>query len=605
VTALQDPPSRQEPVGLSETADGRPVPTAWQRAHGRLAAADARLQGRAMAWAAAIGVALLAFGMRVWRLGDPDRFAFDETYYAKDAWGLLNNGFVRDYQDEVDGKEINDAILAGNTQGIWDDGPSMEVHPEVGKWVIALGEKAFGMDPFGWRISAAVVGALMVLVMVRLARRLTGSTLLGCLAGLLLAFDGLHFTLSRLALLDIFLAFFLLCGVACVVNDRDWYRARMARLVDPDTPMRRLEGRYDPLEPGVSDLGDWGPVRGLLFRPWLLLGGVMFGLAIGTKWSAAYALAAFGLLVWLWSAGARRSFGVQWAIFRSALADGVPAFAHLVLVAFVVYVASWGGWLANAHEYEESLSSTQYTGFYQENPCVEGEDGELESDNLSDDSATWPTATEPDASGPAEIVQSLRSLWYYHQDVYTFHTHYLNCSSHTYQSQPSGWLLVNRPVGAATQLDIAPGTEGCEAAADDECYRQVLLIGTPLLWWGGVIALITAGALWIGARDWRFGVAVVGTLSTWLPWLMYDDRPIFFFYAIACLPFLVLAITLCLGKLIGPSRLPSGRRTVGVVVAGSFFVLVVLNFAYFYPILSYELIPRDAWLDRMWFSRWI
>ncbi|MCW2815810.1 MAG: pmt [Nocardioides sp.] len=600
VTTLHDPPTTGpsgDPAGpasgpaagLSVMADGRPVPTAWQRARGRLDRVGGRLEGPLASWGAAIGVALLAFGMRLWHLGSPRRFAFDETYYAKDAWGLLNQGFVRDYQDQVDGEEINDAILAGNVQGIWDDGPSMEVHPEVGKWVIALGEQAFGMDPFGWRISAAVVGSLMVLVLCRLARRLTGSTVLGCLAGLLMAFDGLHFVLSRLALLDIFLAFFMLCGVACVVSDRDWHRAKLARLVG-DTP----------LEPS-----SWGPVRGLLVRPWLLAGGLSFGLAIGTKWTALYPLAAFGVLVWLWSAGARRSFGVSWATLRAVLTDGVPAFVQLVLVAAVVYVASWTGWLVNAGQYEEYLSSTQYTGFTQENDCVEGEDGEQTTDNDSDDAAVWPTATEPDASGPAEVVQSLRSLWYYHQDVYTFHTHYLNCSTHTYQSQPSGWLFINRPVGAATQLDIQPGQQGCEAAAGSECYRQVLLIGTPVLWWGGVVALAAAGLLWLGARDWRFGVAVVGTLSTWLPWLQYDDRPIFFFYAIASLPFLCLAITLCLGRLIGSSRLPSPRRTTGVVVAGSFFVLVVLNFAYFYPILSYEVITKGDWIDRMWFSRWI
>ena len=103
--------------------------------------------------------------------------------------------------------------------------------------------------------------------------------------------------LSRLALLDIFVAFFLLCGVACLVNDRDWYRARMARLLPA--------GR-------VTDARSWGPVRGLLFRPWLLAGGVCFGLALGTKWTALYPLAAFGVLVWVWSAGARRSFGVRW-----------------------------------------------------------------------------------------------------------------------------------------------------------------------------------------------------------------------------------------------------------------------------------------------------
>ena len=42
-----------------------------------------------------------------------------------------------------------------------------------------------------------------------------------------------------------------------------------------------------------------------------------------------------------------------------------------------------------------------------------------------------------------------------------------------------------------------------------------------------------------------------------------------------------------------------------MIVAGSFFVLVLINFAYFYPIFSYEVIPRTAWLDRMWFQRWI
>ena len=104
----------------------------------------------------------------------------------------------------------------------------MVVHPEVGKWLIALGEKAFGMDPFGWRIAAAVAGSLMVLVLIRLVRRLTGSTLLGCVAGLLLCFDGMHLVLSRLALLDIFLAFFLICAASCLVADRDWTRARMA-----------------------------------------------------------------------------------------------------------------------------------------------------------------------------------------------------------------------------------------------------------------------------------------------------------------------------------------------------------------------------------------
>ncbi|WP_343993619.1 dolichyl-phosphate-mannose--protein mannosyltransferase [Nocardioides dubius] len=521
-------------------------------------------------WGAGISLALFAFFLRVWRLGEPREFSFDETYYAKDAWSLAHFGYVRKATEDA-----NDQILSGQTTGVWLDEPSLTVHPDVGKWMIAAGEKLFGMDPFGWRISAAVIGSLMVLVMFRLVLRLTGSMLLGAFAALLLCFDGMHLVLSRLALLDIFLSFWILCAVAALVADRDWTRARMARW---------------------DGTGDWGPLRGLWWRPWRLAAGICFGLAIGVKWSALYPLAAFGILVWLWDAGARRRLGVRMAVLRSALVDAVPAFGYLVVVAGLVYVASWGGWLANAHEYEENLSSTQYTGFVKEGPDCK---------HVSDDDATWPTATEPDASGPAELVQSLRSLYHYHRDLYTFHTHYLNCSEHTYQSDPRGWLLVNRPVGVNVENNIAPGTQGCDAAPDSHCLRQVLLIGTPVLWWGGAVALIFAAVMWVGRRDWRYGVAVVGTLTLWLPWELNDERPIFSFYASAFLPFLVIALALAAGHLLGPDRGPSRRRTLGTIVVGSFFLLVLLNFAWFWPIWTNGLLTHSEWLDRMWFQRWI
>ena len=551
----------------------RRTPSARERAGGR-----APLQDPLVGWVSSIGVAVLALALRLWHLGQPADFSFDETYYAKDAWSMANFGYVRGYVDKAD-----TMVLDGRTTGIWTDDPSLIVHPEVGKWLIALGEKAFGMDPFGWRVASAVAGALMVLVMCRLARRLTGSTLLGCVAGLLLMLDGVHFVLSRLALLDIFLALFLLCGVACCVADRDWFRARLASRTD--------DGRVH---------AGWGPVRATLWRPWLAAAGVMWGLALGTKWTAAFPLAAFGILVWLWSAGARRSFGVRRAVLRSALVDAGPAFLHLVLVAFVVYVASWTGWLMHASAYEEALSSTQYTRFVAEGPCVDGE-----TNNVESDTGRWPTASEPDASGVGEVVQSLRSLFYYHADVYTFHAHYLNCATHTYASKPLAWPLLNRPVGISADTGIEPGTGGCTAPEGSDCLRQVLMLGNPLVWWGGVVALGAAAALWLGRRDWRAGMVVVGALSTWLPWMAYDDRPIFIFYAIAMLPFLVLAIVLAMGTLVGGSTLPSRRRTTGVVVSGSFLVLVLLSYWFFLPIWTDQLLTHSQWVQRMWFARWI
>ena len=561
-------------VGLSRTADGRAVPLSGERAR-RLG----RLEDPRVGWSASLGVMLLAFAMRLVGVGSPRDLAFDETYYAKDGWSLVNNGIVLEHVDDAD-----KLILQGDVDGLWQDEPSMIVHPEAAKWLIGLGEKLFGMDPVGWRVASVVAGSLMVLVLVRLVRRMTGSTLLGCVAGLLLAFDGLHFVLSRLALLDIFVTLFTLCGVSCLVIDRDWFRARMARLVTA------------PVTSG------WGPVRALLWRPWLALGGVCFGLAVGSKWAALFPMAAFGLLVWAWSAGARRSFGVRWATVRSALVDGVPAFVHLVVVGLVVYVATWTGWLVHAEEYEEHLSSTQYTTF-------DSWSGDCRSESMQGVESTpgrqWPTAGEPDASGIGELTQSLRSLWAYHQDVYVFHAAFLSCSDHTYESLPSGWLLLSKPVGVNADTDIKPGTQGCDAPAGSDCLRQVLLLGTPVLWWGSILALLASVVMWVGRRDWRYGVPVVGTLSTWLPWLPYDDRPIFFFYAIMMVPFMVIAVALVMGELIGRSRAPSPRRTAGVVVAGSFFVLVVLNFAWFWPIWTNELLTHSEWLDRIWFERWI
>ncbi|MGB9012585.1 MAG: phospholipid carrier-dependent glycosyltransferase, partial [Aeromicrobium sp.] len=224
---------------------------------------------RAWGWIGPIGVALLAFALRVWDVAQPRILMFDETYYAKDAWSLLQHGYVQDFADQA-----NDQIARGDLTNLMTGEPSWVVHPEGGRLLIAIGEQLFGLDAFGWRISAVVVGSLTVLLLARLVRRLTGSTVLGCFAAALLAFDGAHFVLSRLALLDVFLAFWILAAVACLVADHDQAVAR-----------DRIRG--------------W-------FRPWQLAAGVFFGMACATKWSGVYSLAAFGLLVVVWEVVARR-----------------------------------------------------------------------------------------------------------------------------------------------------------------------------------------------------------------------------------------------------------------------------------------------------------
>ena len=538
-------PAPRPTEALSTTAEGRPVPYARRR----LARAES-LTDRASGWIVTVAVTLLAGFLRFRQLGRPHEFAFDETYYAKDGWSLWEHGYARNWVDKAD-KVILDGRMSPRLQT---DSPTMVVHPELGKWLIGLGEQLFGFEPFGWRVASAVVGTLMVLVMVRLVRRLTGSTLLGGVAGLLLALDGLHFVLSRLALLDIFVAFFLISAVSCLVADRDWSRTRLA---------------------GAR------ATRLLLWRPWRLAAGVLFGLAISCKWSALVPLAGFGLLVVLWDSGARRALGMRRAFLWSAVADGIPAFLYLVGVAFLVYVASWTGWLVHADAYEAGLARNNYGGYW----------GDY-------------TKQDPDGFFPS-LFQGLRSLWHYHHDVWSFHSKGLLEATHSYQSSPKSWLVMHRPVVVSTELDIRPGVQGCDAPSDSTCLREVILLGTPVLWWGGVLALLHALHGWIARRDWRYGVAIVGVATTWLPFMRYADRPIFSFYAVATLPFMIIAICLLLGRLLGPEGVSTRRRMTGAVTGGAFVVLVVLHFAWLWPVYTFELISTPDWLDRIWFRSWI
>ncbi|HEY9291625.1 MAG TPA: phospholipid carrier-dependent glycosyltransferase [Microlunatus sp.] len=506
---------------------------------------------RLIGWLSTLVITALAFALRLVHLGRPNYLVFDETYYAKDAYSLLKFGYERNWPDDA-----NASIVAGHPD-VMEKTAEFVVHPPIGKWLIAGGIQLFGMNSFGWRFASLVFGSLLILITIRLVRRVSRSTMIGCLAGLLLTVDGLSFVMSRIALLDIFLAFFVVAGVACLVADRDWFRHRLA-----DHLVRS----------GKPDLGhDFGPL--MLFRPWRLAAGLMFGLALGTKWNALYMIAAFCLLALAWDVGARKLAGAgrrsAWAILK----DGVPAFVSVVVVSGIVYVLSWTTWFATSGGYDRQ----------------------------------W-AAENPDATTTKVFGSAFASFLHYQKDIYAFHTGtYINEQTHTYNANPAGWLIIARTIGIDAVNDIKPGTDGCPAGGEN-CLRVISGIGTPLLWWGAVIALVIALILWVGGRDWRFGIPIVGVLSAWLPWFQYTGRPQFFFYAIAIIPFSAMAVALCLGLLIG-RRPRTGderrRRMIGGIVAGVFVALVAVNFAYIYPILTDQLLPYSKWLSRMWFKGWI
>ncbi|MBO2447025.1 phospholipid carrier-dependent glycosyltransferase [Actinomadura barringtoniae] len=526
-------------------------------------------------WAGPIAVALFAGFLRFYRLSTPRAVVFDETYYAKDAYSLLTFGYEHVTLHDAKNHDLaNPRILDGRTD-IWQDGPSFIAHPPGGKWMIAAGEWLFGLDPFGWRFMAALFGTLSVLILARIGKRMTGSTLLGCAAGLLLALDGLHFVASRTAILDIFVMFWVLAAFGCLLVDRDTVRARrLASADDAPVPTQTADsaafgyatayGDATAVEGAATSAeraegpGWWGRVRWGRVRWWRLAAAVCLGLACSVKWSGIYYVIAFGAMTLLWDVGSRRMAGGR-RPWLGMLRYDLPGVLFGGVLAIGAYLATWSGWFATSGGWDRHWA--------------DGRGG-----------------TFSFVPGP------LRSLWHYHAEILHFHTHLHD--KHRYQSWPWDWPVLRRPVAF---YYVEP--RGCGAS---RCSQEVLALGTPAIWWASLGALVFLLGYWLVRRDWRAGAIVLGYLAGWVPWFYYafGDRTMFAFYATPMIPFMCLAIVLTLGLALGPAG-QTTRRTVGAVLSGAFLLIVIINFGYLYPILTAEVIPFRDWQDRIWFNSWV
>lgn len=288
--------------------------------------------GRAIRWLAPLVITALAALLRLIGVAHPHQLAFDETYYVKDAWSLWTLGYEGTW-----GENANEAFLTLKDLPLSDVG-SFIVHPPLGKWLIALGMAIGGPDnSAGWRLATAVLGTGSVLLVYLIARRLSGSVIVASVAGTLLAIDGLSIVMSRIALLDGILTFFLLLGVLFVLIDRE----RTIPVLE-----RRDDEAPDPF---------WGPV--LWRRPWLIAAGAALGAACAVKWSGLYALAGFGLYIVVTDALARRRAGVVLWPTAAAFRQGPVSFVLLVFPALAVYLISWTGWFVTAGGYDRQSDS--------------------------------------------------------------------------------------------------------------------------------------------------------------------------------------------------------------------------------------------------------
>ncbi|MFY9587980.1 MAG: phospholipid carrier-dependent glycosyltransferase [Actinomycetota bacterium] len=489
--------------------------------------------------------------IRFWRLGHPHSIIpLDETYYAPNAFGFACHGtdmaFKANAPHTCDGLE-----------------PVFVVHPPVGKLMIALGLKIFGYRPFGWRFSSALVGALCVLLVYLIGRRLWEKRWPAAAAAILLGVEGLHFVQSRIAMLDIFVCFFILLGVWLMLEDR-------ARA---------------PTWTGL--------------RWWRLGSGVAFGLALASKWSALFLLpvVAAVMLAWevvriapvSWRPFARRKrraedldnggvFAGQPADIAEAIGDvpkrprrdrvwfQVLAIAGtFVIVPLATYMASYTSWF---------LSSKKYVPPRCNNVVVH--DG---------------VSKAVPKTGLALWICDQKEIADYHRNLKS--TDADGNPIHPYMSKAWSWPWISRPASHYYMRYCAPSGQAQPCKAGQELRdEEVLGLPNPLIWWTGFFVALPACLFWIVKRDEVAGLLVILLAPLVLPWFV-TTRPLFMFYMTPASPFIVLMVVHALQKW----RL---RWT-----AVWFVALAIALFGYFYPVLAAYPIPSTGtfgWTSRIWFG---
>jgi dolichyl-phosphate-mannose-protein mannosyltransferase len=353
---------------------------------------------------------------------------------------------------------------------------------------------------------------------------------------------------SRTAILDIFVMFWALAAFGCFLVDRDRSRERLLRIVGE-------RGR------GPRELAPYlGPWLGV--RPWRIAGVVCLALCTGVKWSGLYFAVAFLAASLLWDIGARRAAGVRWWFPGAVFVDGIQAGWTTVLVLPTVYVATWWTWFTSTDAWNRQ----------------------------------W--ARDHPAAGWGWVPDALRSLWHYHQETWQFHTSLT--SPHSWQANPWAWMVQSRPTlfFFDTHYD---GHAGCHV---EVCRQMITDLGNPFIWWVATGAMAVLLFRWALRRDWRAGAILVGIVGGYLPWFLYQYRTIFQFYAVAFVPWVVLAVVYVLAMILGRADADENRRRTGILVAGSYVFVVVIAFWFFLPVLSARTVPQIVIDLRDWMPSW-
>ncbi len=439
---------------------------------------------------------------------------FDEIYHARTAY------------------EQRNALLGEEPSAIYETS-----HPPLGKVLMTFSVMVFGMTPFGWRFAGALAGVLMLPGLYLLGRQLTGRKRFGVFAMLLMAFDFMHFTQTRIATIDSFATLFIIYA---------YYF--MFRWMNMDYFLQPLKKTL----------------------PSLFLSGLMMGLAIASKWTGIYAGAGLAVL-FFWSVVRMARRGLACAKLTRKELDALGNKAEKAKA----YAEKW---FINT-----LLTALWCLLFFVAVPAV----------------IYYLSYFPVFISTPGGLT--VRKVISANQGMFSYHSAKGLGADHFFSSPWYEWPLIIKPMYYYSG-GVVNGTAS-----------TILSFGNPLVWWGGLIALvmvlILAGYKAVSyagiirapeslCRDRRPMMLLTAFAAQYLPWILVP-RGTYIYHYFPSVPFIILCITLLV------SYLMKRYGRVGKALLIGLPTVALILFIAFFPYLS-GMRVSTAWLDAMkWFPNWL
>lgn len=426
-------------------------------------------------------------------------------------------------------------------------------HPQLGKCFIALGIKLFGMTPFGWRFFTAIFGILFIPLIYIFVKYMFNDTFVASCVSIFITYDCMHFTLSRIATIDIFVSFFI------ILSTYYMYKYIQSDILYRTTRYIYLDEECLAMDTSKFDSTNDNFPPKYVYIP-LAMCGITLGCAVATKLTGVYAGVGLAVLlaIHLIKYPPKKQTG---RLFLFCL-------LFFIVVPLVLYTLAY----IPTYEKYAHMGYTDKTITWDENGLYIG--------------YGW----------TGLIARTLRNTNYminYHRNLEA--THY-------YSSPFYEWPYMAMPLLAAN-----------DKVKEPNILSSVSYIGNPLIWWPGIlsvlyVAFVSIKGLILNLRkksindDLKIRIRqaqflIISYLASYLPWFKVS-RITFIYHYLPCAILTMIMSGYAIKDIL--TYKPKFKKAIKIYLA-----LVIIMFFIFYPIISGYPISIEWGTRLKWLPKWI